>query len=327
MTDTVVLDLDVNGNLLRPGTGETVAARNLDHFLLNRLAVPTDATDIVVFVNGWRTAPERAAHNADRFFTATAEQLARSGGRYPGLRDYRPFHVVVRWPSQSAPSPWGYRRIRNRAHSMSTQGHASAVIAHLLGYLNEHREKPVLGAPRLRTGGGQYLHCVGHSFGGRFLCEAIQWALGAPRAPTLGWTFRLDPEYPYVVDTLLIFQMAARTDAFSTLFPRLLDEAPVNCPIVLTYSSADRATGFWHLLSERTRGVGHRGATEPAGHIATIPLLPQDAAYDASMFSSRIVNVDATWRYERESWVTGAHSGFWHPESFHLFLSLAGLAR
>ncbi|MEV6341344.1 hypothetical protein AB0M12_42320 [Nocardia vinacea] len=41
------------------------------------------------------------------------------------------------------------------------------------------------------------------------------------------------------------------------------------------------------------------------------------------------MNVDATWRYRRgRFWrPEGAHSDIWHPESAHLLLALAELAR
>lgn len=51
--------------------------------------------------------------------------------------------------------------------------------------------------------------------------------------------------------------------------------------------------------------------------------------YHHEDFDAPIVNVDSTWRYRRgRFWrPEGAHSDIWHPESAHLLLSLAGLAR
>ncbi|MFJ7279880.1 hypothetical protein ACIQVZ_36115, partial [Kitasatospora sp. NPDC098663] len=64
---------------------------------------------------------------------------------------------------------------------MSAQGQAGRILGHLLGYLDSGRGRP--DAPRvLANRHGQYLHLIGHSFGGRFLCEAVQYAADPPGA-------------------------------------------------------------------------------------------------------------------------------------------------
>jgi hypothetical protein len=316
----VLVDLDENGDLVDPGDGPLPAAA-APGFLRAWLDVPRDATDIVVFVHGWRTSRQAALQRANRFF-ALVEAVHRRN-RYGGLERWSGYYVLVRWPSTSNPFPSGYRRIRDRAHAMTTDGHAAAVLAQLLGYLNAHRTLPG-GPPTLRNSAGQYLHCVGHSFGGRFLTEAVA-AAADQRPPTLGWN-RSNPRYPYAVDTLLVFQMAALPDALSG---RLLGDAPINGPVVLTSSRADRATGLWHRLAEGTPGIGHIGATVPAGDIGHARLRRETEAYRHDELDHRIVNVDASWRYRRGRWwrPAGAHSDIWYPESAHLLLSLADLAR
>ncbi|QXJ21313.1 hypothetical protein AGRA3207_002152 [Actinomadura graeca] len=325
---TVLLDLDERGSLLDPATGAPVGAAAVPDALHRLLRVPREATDIVVFVHGWRTSRKKAERKARRFFGDVLAHWETTGDRYPALPAYRPYNVIVRWPSMS---PWGrrgYERIRDRAHAMTTRGEAAAVIAQLLGYLNRNRRPPGRGPARLRTAAGQYLHCAGHSFGGRFLCQAIQEAADPRRPPTLDWPWR-DAAYPYTVDSLLVFQMAARPDCFATIFPRLLGDAPINCPIVLTRSDSDRAAGLWHRRAEGVAGIGSVGADAPPGRIGSIRLHRLDEDYGRSELESRIVNVDASWRYRGGSWpsFTGAHSAFWHAESMHLFLSLVALAR
>jgi hypothetical protein len=209
---------------------------------------------------------------------------------------------------------------------MMTNGHAADVLAQLLGYFNAYRQLP--GSPAtLRNATGQFLHCVGHSFGGRFLVEAVQAAADS-RPSVLGWN-RSNPRYPYTVDTLLVFQMAAPPDVFARRFERIMYDAPINGPIALTHSRADRATGLWHRLAEGTPGIGYSGALEPAHHIGSTQLRVPDVKYQHDEFDSRIVNVDATWRYRRGCiWLpAGAHSDIWYPESAHLLLSLANFAR
>jgi esterase/lipase superfamily enzyme len=324
--EPVVVDLDDTGRPLDPDTAEPLHDAAVAGFLADRLSVPAAATDIVVFVHGWRNGRDLALRRARRFFAMVETEHRAAGDRYPALGAWHGHYVVVRWPSTSNPFLTGYRRIRDRAHAMTTAGRAADVIGQLLGYLNTRRRLPG-SPPALRTSGGQYLHCVGHSFGGRFLAEAVQAAADG-RPTVLGWD-RANPAYPYALDTLLVFQMAASPDVFAGTFERILHDAPINGPVALTTSRADRATGLWHRLAEGTPGIGYAGAAEPAGHIAAVRLRETATAYRRAEFAGRIVNIDATWRYRRgRLWnPAGAHSDIWYPESAHLLLSLADLAR
>ncbi|MDF4253666.1 hypothetical protein [Streptomyces sp. WMMB303] len=295
-------------------------------------------TDVYVYVHGWQTAPPVAARRASALLARTGELHTTHPQRYPELtRGYRPWLVVVRWPSSSLPSLSGYRRIRDRAHAMSAPGlgHAPHVLAHLLGYLDSRRGDPA-DPPVLANRSGQYLHLVGHSFGGRFLCEAVQWA-SAPDAPrVLGWTAPEMPDRPFTADSMLVFQMAAPRDAFHQLFPALFRTdgkpgAPLRGPLVLTHSRWDRATGFWHLRAEGSAGIGHSGAgPAPVAQFHTRLLAPHEP-YRLSALDHRLVNVDAGHCFRGSARTrlapAGAHSDIDHPESAHLLLSLAALSR
>ncbi|MFE2106491.1 hypothetical protein ACFXAF_11570 [Kitasatospora sp. NPDC059463] len=348
MTHAVV-DLDEDGRLLVPGTRTPVPEARVAEHLARHLKVPERATDLYVYVHGWQTGAQAAGRAADALI-ARAVDLARTApAAYPGLtgRGYRPWCVVVRWPSSSLPSPAGYRRIRDRAHAMSGPGRGQAgfVIGHLLGYLDATRGRP--DAPEvLANRSGQYLHLVGHSFGGRFLCEAVQWAAERPAAGprVLGWSGRTDPARPFTVDSALVFQMAAPRDAFDRLFPRLFRAperpegrparpgAPLRGPLVLTHSRWDRATGFWHLRAEGQPGIGHSGVgTAPVRQFSTT-LLATHTPYPKRVLDHPIVNVDAGRVFRgsaagRRLAPAGAHSDFQHPESAHLLLSLAAYSR
>ncbi|MFD5089116.1 hypothetical protein ACFWMR_00850 [Amycolatopsis thailandensis] len=321
-----MLDLDERGDLVDPRTGEPLPPVAVHGFLAERLEVPSTASDIVVFVHGWQNSRKTAEARGRQFFTLVEDTYETQRDRYQELNSWSGHYVIVRWPSKSSPFRRGYRRIRDRAHEMTVNGRAADVIAQLLGYLNASRRQPS-GPPTLRTADGQYLHCVGHSFGGRFVVEAAQAAADS-RPAVMGWN-RADPRYPFALDTLLVFQMAASPDIFTTRFERILHDAPINGPIALTRSIADRATGLWHRLAEGTPGIGHVGATEPADHIGTVRLHDLTTSYHYQEVGSRIVNVDATWRYRRGRYwnPAGAHSDIWYPESAHLLLSLAALAR
>ncbi|MBP2329501.1 esterase/lipase superfamily enzyme [Kibdelosporangium banguiense] len=321
--DPVILDLDEKGDFVDPENGKPVSSAAVPGFLASWLLVPPSATDIVVFVHGWRNTRHTAERRARKFFELVETHC---GNGYPALQPWSGHYVIIRWPSMSSASQAGYRRIRDRAHAMTTDGRAADALGQLLGYLNAQRQLP--GSPTtLRNPNGQYLHCVGHSFGGRFIVEAVQ-AAADKRPPLLGWN-RGNPQYPYTVDTLLIFQMAAAPDIFTGRFDRVLHDAPINGPIVLTTSRSDRATGLWHRKAEGAPGIGHVGALEPKQHITATTLRETTSAYQHAELDQRIVNVDASWRYRRgHFWrPAGAHSDIWYPESAHLLLSLADLAR
>ncbi|MFJ2577900.1 hypothetical protein [Kitasatospora aureofaciens] len=333
------VDLDEDGRLLVPGTRTPVPeARVADH-LARHLRVPERATDIYVYVHGWQTGAAAADRAAGALLARAAELHRAAPAAYPGLtRGFRPWCVVVRWPSSSLPSLGGYRRIRERAHAMSTPGRGQAgyVLGHLLGYLDADRGHPADPAV-LANRNGQYLHLVGHSFGGRFLCEAVQHAAQRPAGPrVLGWSRPGDPARPFTVDSALVFQMAAPRDAFDRLFPRLFavpgrSGAPLRGPLVLTHSRWDRATGFWHLRAEGRPGIGHSGTGVAPVHQFSTLLHPTDAPYPREVLDHPIVNVDASGVYHgglaTRLAPAGAHSDFQHPESAHLLLSLASHSR
>ncbi|MFJ8976722.1 hypothetical protein [Streptomyces sp. NPDC102282] len=333
--EPLVVDLDEQGRLRTPEDVPVPVDRVADH-LARRLRIPEWATDIHVYVHGWRTPPATAARSATKLLSQAMDLWTARPDRYPGLSDgYRPWSVVVRWPSSSRPTLGGYRLIRDRAHSMSAegQGHAPYVIGHLLGYLDAGRVDPRASSV-LANRNGQYLHLTGHSFGGRFLCEAMQRA--AERPPVLGWSTPYDSRRPFTVDSALIFQMAAPRDAFVRHYADLFPSgehpgAPLRGPLVLTHSRWDRATGFWHLRAERQPGIGHSGAgPAPVPQFSTT-LLGTDTPYPPHVLDHRVVNVNADGLY-RGSRLTrlspaGAHSDFLRPESAHLLLTLAERSR
>ncbi|WP_223186642.1 hypothetical protein [Streptomyces sp. CBMA29] len=339
--DVVVreIDLDDRGRLLVPGTRTPVPTDRVGAYLAQNLRIPERATDIYVYAHGWQTAPEAASRRAAALVRQAITLRAARGRMYPGVGDgYRPWVVVVRWPSSSRVSLGGFLAVRDRAHAMSAAGtgHAPYVLSHLLGYLDTHRADPADPAV-LANRHGQYLHLVGHSLGGRFLCEAVQWATERPARPrVLGWSAAADPRRPFTVDSMLIFQMAAPRDAFTDSFTSLFPAAgragaPLRGPLVLTHSRWDRATGFWHLRAEGASGIGHSGVGRTPVPQSSIRLRTTRTAYRLDDLDHRIVNVDAGWLY-RGGWGTrlspaGAHSDFQHPESSHLLLSLASHSR
>ncbi|BCL26723.1 alpha/beta hydrolase [Streptomyces aurantiacus] len=338
-TEVEVIDLDESGWLLDAGTDEPVPEHRLRDYFTERLAPPAWATDILVYVHGWQTSPGSAHRTAERLLALVHDNLKADPTRYPALsaEGFNPWCVVVRWPSSSPVTPSGYRRIRDRAHAMGARdgnGYAAHILGRLLGYLDTERADPAA-APVLANHEGQYLHLVGHSFGCRLLCEAVQWAADARLDDTLGWSAEgRSPSRPFTADSMLLFQMAARRDAFLSLFPCILpsevhDGAPLRGPVVATYSRHDRATGFWHLRAERQPGIGHSGIGPAPAPMFTTRLLSLDERYPLFALDHRFVNVDASDIYVRGRRLSpaGAHSDHVRPESAHLLLSLADYSR
>ncbi|MGV9450799.1 hypothetical protein [Streptomyces sp. NPDC003635] len=323
MSDVHEVRLGPDGRLLEhtaAGLRPVPADRLLDHFT-EELSPPEWATDLIVYTHGWRTPPEDARAMVEGLLAHTTERYTRS--RYPGLPEWRPWTLLLCWPSGKRRGMGEYRKMRDRAHALSTEGHAGQVIGQLLGYLDARRGDPAAPAV-LANRDGQYLHLVGHSFGCRVLCEAVGWAAEGPG--TLGWSTPRPPDRPFTADSMLLFQMAAPRDAFATLFPAL-DDAPLHGPVVVTYAQADLATGFWHMRAEKRVGVGHAGIGTAPAPVSAIRMLGVAESYPRHALDHRFVSVDASDVFVRRRGWSGAHSDHVRPESAHLLLSLAEHAR
>ncbi|MGA5202014.1 hypothetical protein [Streptomyces variegatus] len=323
-----VLDLDRTGNFVFPDSVTPVPQDEVSDFLRGQLIVPKNVTDIFVWVHGWQHVRESAYKTAARLFAAIESLYTEQSKMYQHLEGFRAMYVAIRWPSKSAHSPRGYFRIRNRAHGMTTHGYAEFALSHLLGYLDEERERPKRGPDTLMAASGQYLHCIGHSFGGRFLAEAIA-AAPAPQPPTLRLLHR-NERFEYTIDNLVVFQMAARRTVFADQFKDLLDTGPLQGPVCLTFSRADRANCSWHRFTESGAcAVGCRGATKPSDRVRTTLLRSSNDTYKEYELSYPIVNIDASWLYRKGRFTRpeGAHSDFWYRESIHLILTLVDYAR
>ena len=142
----VTLDLDESGSFIEFTSKKKIRLELLADRLKRLVPVDPDVTDIFIYVHGWQNASDRASNSVGMLAKMLRDQVAGKG-RYPGLRNFKPLYVLIRWPSKSNPFPWGYRRIRDRAHAMTTDGHAEFVIAHILGYFNSVREPPSAVAP------------------------------------------------------------------------------------------------------------------------------------------------------------------------------------
>jgi hypothetical protein len=344
-----MLLLDDQGRFLQPdGPGglTPVSPEKLPEHLDDRIVLPTGVTDVFVWVHGWQTDRAAAHANAKRMFKAIHSCSEKRKGFYASLGEFVPGFVAVSWPSVSPVlGQNGYRLIRDRAAAMTEDGYAEFFLASLLGYLNP--TDPTAGGehPRtLKSKRGFYVHCLGHSFGGRFLTAAIGAAASPKSKKTLSLLNNVSKPkrkvlsgtgsgggFSYEVDSAVVFQMAAPNRAFGGQLRELFNKGPLRGPFVATFSGYDKANCMWHGVMERgEEGIGCRGAFEPRERRREIELLSPGVHYGADDFPSRnVVNVDATRLYAHFDplQLEGAHSDFWYEDSIHLILSVANAVR
>lgn len=299
----------------------------LPGFLKRRIKLPPGVTDVFVWVHGWQNDELRAISTARRLFGALDTWFKREAARYPRLGEIVPAFVAVHWPSNSTPGPAGYRKIRKRAKSMTTLGVAEYFLASLLGYLDESNQRPS-DRKVLKAKGGFYIHCLAHSFGGRFIAAAIQAAAEPSAQEHKVLAAHRETRFEFNVDSVCVLQMAAGASSFGKEFGALLDTGPLVGPIVLTHSDSDRALCLWHALGEGGEvGIGCAGAKSPTDRIGSITLQPANQPYSHSAFSKDITNVDASSFYTAGGLVEGGHSDFWHEETLHLVASVVEQCR
>lgn len=325
-----MLYLDDTGRFIDvgdPNCDETrpVEADELERFLKRAIALPNGVTDVFVWVRGWQNDELRAVSSAKRMFANLADWFERERARYPKLGTVVPGFVAVHWPSNSPPTLSGYKKIRDRAKRMTTQGEAEFFLASLLGYLDLGNQRSS-DRKVLRAKDGFYVHCLGHSFGGRFLATAIGAAATpvARKRKVLG--AHRETGSAFNVDSFCVLQMAAGQKAFGGEFDALL-KGPICGPVVLTNTTSDKALCIWHALSEGERGIGCSGAIEPHERIGAISLQAVDTPYPAAAFSKDITNVNASKYFAGGGWIEGAHSEFWHAQTMHLIASVVEQVR
>lgn len=313
------LELDEQGLYMDQGQQVPVAAT--PHYLERAIAIDKKITDIFVWVHGWRNNRHAAMKTASQLFGGIETVYKKQKARYPNLDIFTPKYVAVHWPSDS--TVFGYAKIRDRAHKMTTNGCAEFALASLLGYLEPEKRRG--GPPVLQTRGGHYVHCVGHSFGGRFLAEAIA-AAAKPSPPTLA-LLPDNPNFEFTIDTFLVFQMAAPPDLFEGRVQAVFGKAPLQGPVCLTHSSSDTANCSWHARSEGVPAIGCSGATAPASSIGQVQMRSVNEDYTPEELTHHIVNVDASQVFKEKAWFVGSHSDIWYEESIHLLLTLVNHSR
>jgi hypothetical protein len=211
-----------------------------------------------------------------------------------------------------------YYEMKNRAGLIGQAG-----LGPLLGRL--HRASP-----------GLRVHLVGHSFGARLIGFALA---GLPSSAT-------------PVKSLVAVQGALSHFSFASELPIAPSRAGalaefasrVDGPLLATFSTADRALGWWYpnataLVSQHDRGrrsasarelgyrwgaLGHDGYQH--GEVVSRRLEPAGSWYDWQ--AGTFYRMDASLVINRDlSWLAGAHSDIRKPELAWAAVSAAGLGR
>jgi hypothetical protein len=343
-----LLLMDEEGRFLRRDSASAltpVLPHELPDHLDRRIVLPPRVTDVFIWVHGWRTDRAAAIVNAKRMFNGIEVVHKKRTGAYPNLADFVPGFVAVSWPSDSRPNTSGYKTIRDRAWAMTEDGYAEFFLASLLGYLKPTDPEAGGVLPRtLRSERGFCVHCLGHSFGGRFLTAAIGAAANPRSKKTLSLLQSVTKPkrkvlsgssdsggFSFEVDSAVIFQMAAPNVNFGQQLRTVVSKGPLRGPFVTTFSGYDTANCTWHSFMEQgQQGIGCRGAFEPKELLKEVMLRTPDMTYDSTDFPARtIVNVDANRLYAQYDplQIEGAHSDFWYDDSIHLILSVANAVR
>jgi hypothetical protein len=309
---------------------KVITARHLTKHFKTRMQIKPGTTDVFIWVHGWRNKRKHAISNSRTLFPAILDVQQRKKKLYRRIKQFQPQFVSVHWPSDSTVLFGGYQKIRDRAAKMTDSGEAEYFLARLLGYLEDlNSEAPPDNRKLLAARDGFFVHCIGHSFGGRFLTAAVR-ASAHPTPKTKKLSARR-PKFAYTIDSFLIFQMAAPAASFGGELEQLATEAPIaegSGRIVLTHSSRDAANCGWHRKMEGEEAIGCHGALEPSKLISSCTFRKLDQTYTARDFRKRIVNVDASRAFTKGSQLgAGAHSDYWYEDSVHLILTLADRAR
>lgn len=226
-----------------------------------------------------------------------------------------------------------YRKIRDRATELTEEGEAEFFLASLLGYLDWKNDRVGgHGSKTLAAAAGFFVHCLGHSFGGRFLTAANPQSRTLSLMNSIGVGTRAvlsanaAAKFSFTVDSMLVFQMAAPSTRFEPQLTKLVHDAPFRGPLVTTFSIADTANCMWHKEAGDEQAIGCSGVKEPHQDVSTIPLANLTYNYTPQDFSTNIINVNASLVYTDGNGLTGivvgAHSDFFYEESIHLVLSL-----
>jgi alpha/beta hydrolase family protein DUF900 len=313
MSNFITAPINENGIILDPDIG---------NILKDAMASPFRFTDIFLYSHGWWTDATGAVADYNRFSMGFTKQLLVIGGASPPGLPRLPgsaFAAAVHWPSMLSEDQ---SSIENYAEALSF--YSMAKRADVVGqhgvYSALRMIFEVLGAaaapPALR------LHLLGHSFGCRVVCSALEQiaenTIAIPSSVTL--------------DAVLL-QAAFNDDELAS--SGMYENVPkLNLRLLVTRSDGDTSLGKWYPIAERLanlfsgRPVTALGAAGPSavtqaafGGAGAIPVGPGFTYATVVPLTQRLVVADLSPLHAATGPgdpFSGHHSDIYHDEIYQL---------
>ena len=223
---------------------------------------PFKFTDVFIYSHGWWNTATRAVSEYNIFSIGFSKSLqnaiATAPGQFPRITaGFSALAIGLHWPSMISEDQDSVSNFIE-ATSFFTMEHRADAVGENAGYsllrlLIEAR----LGQPPLR------FHLIGHSFGCRVLCSALQAV--AKDSVTLAAAKGIGAEFNVAL-------LQAATDSDSLAAGRFYDDVLTKIPnlrLLVTTSQNDTALGTWypaaqrlaHLFSDPVPALGSAGPT------------------------------------------------------------------
>jgi len=303
---------------------------NIDKEIQCAAANPFAFTDVFLYSHGWWNSASSAVSEYNMFsigFAQVLQSLVQKSPdqcpRYGGA--FSPLALAVHWPSMLSDDQESVVNYLEATSFFTMEHRADDVGAHagysLLRLLIEARA----GRQPLR------FNLIGHSFGCRVVCSALQ-ALAKDPA-TLGAAKTMQ-----AIFNLVLLQAAADTDSLAPgrLYGDVLTSIP-NLRVLATVSANDEALGKWyagaqklaHLFSDPVNAMGSVG---PTGALATpVDQRLQVGPQSVPPFTGKLGVADLTPLHQSRVNVPGAsekfggqHSDINLPEIYELIARFFG---
>lgn len=299
----------------------------IDAELQSAAAPPFGFTDVFIYSHGWWNTAADAAGEYNAFSLGVAASVAGAvpaGGGGAAALSPAALAMGIHWPSMLSEDQESVANFFEAASFYSMQMRADDVGEHggyaLLRLFLEGRQQAAAGAgadkPAVR------FHLIGHSFGCRVVCAALQ-AMAQDDA-----LVSLARESGASFDAILI-QAATDADSLNSggLYGGVLQQIP-NLRVLITTSARDLALGQWYPAAQRLAHlfgapVSALGAAGPQGDLADridarIAIGRNSVPDPAGDF----VVADLTPLHDgyRQEWIDAGNAGNWggqHSDIFH----------
>ena len=270
MSNFITAPINENGIILDPDIGS---------ILKDAMTLPFRFTDIFLYSHGWWTDATGAAADYNRFSMGFTKQLLVIGATTPPGLPHLPassFAAAVHWPSTLSEDQGSIENYAEALSFYSMAKRADVVGQHGV-YSALRMIFEALGAapvpPALR------LHLLGHSFGCRVVCSALEQiaedGIAIPSSVTL--------------DAVLL-QAAFNDDELAP--SGMYENVPkLNLRLMATRSDGDTSLGKWYPIAERLVNLFSGGS------VAALGAAGPSAAMQTAFGSAGTVPVGPGFKY------------------------------